>query len=221
MSIETLLRRAVLIFWDFDGVIKDSVGVKSQAFEKLFLPYGQELTNRVRRHHESNGGVSRFQKIPLYLKWAGESADIHQVDEYCLRFSALVLQAVVDAPWVPGVHEYLQRHYIDQKFVLISATPQSEIEQILEMLKISHMFCEIYGAPKTKTDIIRDVLFRLKCSKGDAVVVGDSETDMNAADKNEVPFILRKTELNHFILDKHSGPVFEKLNDEELGSEKN
>ena len=29
---------ARVIFWDFDGVIKDSVPVKTEAFRKIFLP---------------------------------------------------------------------------------------------------------------------------------------------------------------------------------------
>ena len=35
MSLD-LFKRAEIIFWDFDGVIKESVGVKSDAYEKLF-----------------------------------------------------------------------------------------------------------------------------------------------------------------------------------------
>ena len=31
------------IFFDFDGVIKDSVKVKSESFEKLFLPFGKKV----------------------------------------------------------------------------------------------------------------------------------------------------------------------------------
>ncbi|MEC7219091.1 MAG: hypothetical protein VXW29_01645, partial [SAR324 cluster bacterium] len=31
-----------LIFWDFDGVIKDSVPLKTEAFDQLFCEYGEE-----------------------------------------------------------------------------------------------------------------------------------------------------------------------------------
>ena len=58
-----------VVFWDFDGVIKDSVGVKSDAFESIFLPFGRDVAAKVREHHEKNGGVSRHKKIPLYLAW--------------------------------------------------------------------------------------------------------------------------------------------------------
>ena len=61
-----------LIFWDFDGVIKDSVDVKTQEFVKLFESSGSHVAEQVRLHHEANGGISRFEKLPLYLHWAGE-----------------------------------------------------------------------------------------------------------------------------------------------------
>ena len=35
-----MLRRYWTLFWDFDGVIKESVAVKSDAYERLFAPFG-------------------------------------------------------------------------------------------------------------------------------------------------------------------------------------
>ena len=123
-NVDEVLGASTLIFWDFDGVIKDSVNVKTEAYTSLFLPYGHEVATRVRQHHEVNGGVSRFDKIPLYLLWAGELATPERIDEFCTRFSLLVLQKVIDSPWVPGVREYLLLNSGIQYFVLVTATPQ-------------------------------------------------------------------------------------------------
>ena len=54
------------IFWDFDGVIAESVNVKTEAFYNLYLPYGIEIAEKVRRHHLDNGGMSRFEKFRYY-----------------------------------------------------------------------------------------------------------------------------------------------------------
>ena len=59
-----------LIFWDFDGVIKESVSIKTTAFVKLFENFGSEVTAKIKMHHEDHGGMSRFKKIPIYLRWA-------------------------------------------------------------------------------------------------------------------------------------------------------
>jgi len=185
-----LVRKMQVVFWDFDGVIKDSVAVKSDGFERLFSPYGKDVADRVRRHHEANGGLSRFEKMPVYLAWASESVTAARVREFCDRFSDLVRQAVIDAAWVPGVREYLLMHHREQYFVLVTATPQEEIEEILRVLDISHCFRQVLGAPTSKTLAIRGVLEQLKCSTEMAMMIGDSETDFDAAEANKVSFLL-------------------------------
>lgn len=123
-----------LYFWGFDGVIKDSVNVKTQAYFHLFEPFGLGVAERVRQHHEANGGMSRFDKLPIYLQWAGLEPNKTTVNEYCERFSQKVLQGVIDAPWVAGVEQYLRSNSHQQVFILVSATPQDELEHILHAL---------------------------------------------------------------------------------------
>src|SRR5450759_4058638 len=101
-----LLSHPSLIFWDFDGVIKDSIVVKTQAFVRLFQPFGAGVAERVREHHEANGGMSRFDKVPIYLQWSGEDPNQSRVSEFCVQFGQLVSHGVVEAPWVPGVECY-------------------------------------------------------------------------------------------------------------------
>ena len=50
--------------------------MKADAFEQLFSPFGIELAKEVRKHHEKNGGISRYEKIPIYLNWASESYQV-------------------------------------------------------------------------------------------------------------------------------------------------
>ncbi|MBF0340493.1 MAG: HAD family hydrolase [Magnetococcales bacterium] len=208
------LNEREIIFWDFDGVIKDSLNVKTRAFEALFRFGGNEVTARVRAHHESHGGVSRLEKIPLYLNWAGLPAEDALVTEYCHRFSSMVLQGVLDAPWVPGVREYLLEHFGQQYFVLVTATPQEEIEHILSALDIAHCFREVHGAPIKKASAIQAVLSRRKCGPDMALMIGDAETDLQAALLNSVPFLLRRTPLNLSMQTTYRGPMFDDLNNE-------
>jgi phosphoglycolate phosphatase-like HAD superfamily hydrolase len=208
------LRSAALVFWDFDGVIKDSVTVKSIGFEKLFLPHGAELAARVRRHHEANSGISRYQKIAEYLQWIGESATAARVEEYAARFGELVVQAVIDAAWVPGVREYLLANHTRQTFVLVTATPEAEIRGILGTLQLDHVFREVHGAPTSKADAIHDALPRLRIDASQALMIGDSEADLRAAERNGVAFLLRRTALNHALQQRHRGPAFDGLDHE-------
>jgi phosphoglycolate phosphatase-like HAD superfamily hydrolase len=208
-----VLQRYTTLFWDFDGVIKDSVVVKAQAFERLFAPFGAEVAARVRRHHERNGGMSRYQKVPLYLRWAGQQDSAAVVARYCELFSAAVRQAVIDSPWVPGAREYLQTNHARQGCVLLSATPQAEMQSILGELAIVSWFREVHGAPTSKIEAIRSVLARWRCAPADALVIGDSDSDCAAARATGVEFLLRRTKLNQHLQREHAGLQCEDFTD--------
>jgi len=210
----SLLQRATIVFWDFDGVIKDSVAAKSDGFEQLFLRYGKEVASRVRQHHEAHSGVSRYEKMPIYLNWVGEPVTGARIQEFCDRFSKLVLQAVIDSPWVPGVREYLQKHHLLQRFVLLTATPQEEINRILHLLDIAHCFVQISGAPAHKVTAIAQILRRLQCAAEDALMIGDSASDLYAAEANSVAFLLRRTTINQGLQKQYAGAMFEDLANE-------
>jgi phosphoglycolate phosphatase-like HAD superfamily hydrolase len=206
-----VLRAARLVLWDFDGVIKDSVSVKTQAFERLFLPYGAEVARKVREHHEANGGMSRFDKMPTYLQWAGQESNEASVQKFCDRFSELALQAVIDSPWVPGVRAYIEKHHADQPFVLVTATPQAEIETILAATGSAHWFREVHGSPTVKSAAIADALQRWQLGPEATVFIGDASADLAAAKANGVPFLLRRTPLNARLLDGFAGLSFHDL----------
>lgn len=200
-----------MVFWDFDGVIKESLDVKTDAYGRLFSAYGLEIVNRVKAHHEANGGVSRFEKIPLYLDWAGLPCDKSRIEQFCLYFSEAVRDAVVDSPWVPGVHRYILDHFKRQIFVLVTATPQQEIEFILKRLQIAHCFWRVYGAPICKKDAIAMTLEEEGIDAKDALMIGDSETDLLAAKSNQVDFLLRQNKLNLLLQSSYKGQQFKDL----------
>jgi phosphoglycolate phosphatase-like HAD superfamily hydrolase len=200
------LRDFPVLFWDFDGVIKDSVGGKADAFERLFVPFGGDVARRVRSHHERHGGVSRYDKLPLYLQWAGQPCTADEVARYAERFSTAVREAVVECGWVPGAREYLEKFHDDQVFMLISATPQAEIEAIVARIGASPWFRKIFGAPVPKADAIVESLAGLGYARTDALVIGDSESDYQAAVEAKVAFLLRRTELNLELQSRYAGP---------------
>tara|TARA_A100001388_G_C28767062_1_gene501410 strand:+ start:1136 stop:1768 length:633 start_codon:yes stop_codon:yes gene_type:complete len=194
------------IWWDFDGVIKESLDVKTQGFNELFKPYGKEIVNKVVNHHKLNGGVSRFKKIPLYLKWANLKTNPETVDIFCHKFSKLVKKTVIESNWVPGAYEFLKLNHDYYNFFLVSATPQKEIEDILKELKINNFFKEIFGSPSEKEDVINLLIKKYNVSLDSAILIGDSESDLIAAQNAGIDFLLRKTFSNDHLQEKFSGP---------------
>jgi len=203
------MTNAKVIFWDFDGVIKDSVAVKSDAFEQLFLPFGKEVAIRVRNHHEANGGMSRYDKLPIYLEWADQVVSTDSINEYAKKFSQLVKNKVINSEWVAGVLDYLNENSIHQRFFLVTATPQQEIEEILSALNIAHFFKDIIGSPIDKGEAIKQLLYRYEITPEQSIMIGDAVTDYNAATKNGVLFILRKTAINRSLQQQLSCQMIE------------
>ena len=51
ITTKDFLKSFKIIFWDFDGVIKNSVFVKGEAFKKTFKDYGFAITSKIIDHH--------------------------------------------------------------------------------------------------------------------------------------------------------------------------
>lgn len=197
------------LFWDFDGVIKESVDVKTQAYEQLFTSFGAQVSARVSKHHEANGGMSRFDKLPIYLEWAGLRPTVNTIHEYSEKFGHAVIQKVIDSPWVSGVERVLHKRRQHQIFVLVSATPQAELEFILKELGLTQNFAAIYGAPVKKSDAIAEILRLKKLTPERCLMIGDATADMAAAEANQVPFLLRRHASNTAVFADYDGPHIE------------
>lgn len=195
------------IFLDFDGVVKDSLEVKSLAFFKLFEEFGQKLAYKIKNHHEANSGVSRYDKLPIYLNWAGKTASDELIAEYSRSLSSLLKKNVVNSNWVPGVKEFIKESHKKHNIFLVTATPLYEIEEILLELKIRNFFVEVVGAPTKKADGINYLIKKYSILPKNSTMIGDSINDYDAAQVNSVPFILRRTRYNVNLQDKLECPM--------------
>ena len=190
-SCEIELDNYTNFFWDFDGVIKESVSIKTDAFKKLFSDQNSSTLIKIINHHLENGGISRYEKIPLYLKWSNKERKSDLTELYLENFSNLVVQAVIDSEWVAGVKKYIDLNYKSKVFYLVTGTPQKEIEIILHELKIKHYFKKIIGSPTKKNEAVKTIINKDKLNLDKAIFIGDSSSDYNAAKSNEIQFLLR------------------------------
>lgn len=198
--------RYKIIFWDFDGVIKESVEVKTKAFQDLFRSFGEDVVSKVTAHHTENGGMSRFKKIPIYLAYAGVETSPAIEENYCNRFGELVEDAVVEADWVMGVENIIKKKTnLNLRYILVTATPQDEIERILNRLSILPCFSNIFGAPLSKSDAIKTGLELYGTRPEEALMIGDSKADYEAAIACGTDFLLRRTPENLISMPGYSG----------------
>ena len=171
------------VFWDFDGVILDSVNVKTEAFAQMFKQYGPEAEKAVVNYHLAHGGVSRYEKFRYYYeKILGFPITEDEVTHLGKVFSQLVLQKVIDSPYVPGAKDALELLKKEKvPCFVVSGTPEDEMNHIIDAKSLRIFFEEVHGAPRTKTIILKDVLARQKYHPKDCLYLGDAMTDYEAA----------------------------------------
>ena len=178
-----------VIIYDFDGVICDSVNVKTEAFVELYKNEGAEIQAQVREYHLLNGGISRFEKFRYFqsalLKKEVSENDINVLAD---KFAALVKEKVISSAYITGAYEFIKKNSSKQQFIC-TGTPEIEILEIAERKGISHFFQHLYGSPKTKTEIIDMILTQTSVNKEKCIFFGDAMTDYKAAKSCNIPFI--------------------------------
>ena len=185
------------IFFDFDGVIADSVNVKTDAFYNMYLPYGTEIAEKVKQHHIENGGMSRFKKFALYYKdYLGIDLDNSEVNKLAEQFSKLVLDGVVNSSLVNGITKFLGNYYNVYKFWIVTGTPVDEIKIILDRKNLYHFFIEAVGSPASKIELTKLLIEKNKLNRDETCFIGDALADYEAAKSNSIKFILRQTPEN-------------------------
>lgn len=179
------------IIFDFDGVIVDSMDIKTQAFTKLFKDY-PEYIDEIVQFHIDNGGMSRYEKFRIiYRDILHEPLSESRFNELCQRFSEYVYNEVLKCPFIPGALEFLGKYYKKLLLFIVSGTPQEEIKAIIKERNLDSFFAGVYGSPADKDILILNILKDYKLNPLEVISVGDSITDYEGALKARVPFIAK------------------------------
>ena len=183
------------IIFDFDGVLAESVDIKTRAFVELYKQHGQEIVDKVITYHLENGGISRFEKFRYYHTiLLGITISAEEELELGNRFSALVEDMVINCPWVPGAREFLNKFYKQIDFHVASGTPDSELLKIIKGRNMSHYFLSINGSRRKKGEIILDILKKYNYDPGRVYMVGDALYDYEVAMETNIRFVGRVLE---------------------------
>jgi len=171
-----------LIVLDCDGVILETASVKSRAFGRLFEKYGEEAKCKVVDYHLAHGGVSRFEKFAwFYREVLGKNITDKEKEELGRLFSQCCFEEVINASVVPGAIEFISSYHNKIPLYVASGTPYGELIEVLEAKNLIRFFKDVYGSPPGKTEILADIVHRAGVSPNEVLMVGDSSTDLEAA----------------------------------------
>lgn len=181
------------IIFDFDGVVVESGKIKTQAFAELYRPYGEEIVAAVVQFHTQNGGMSRYRKFRYFQEHFLSKPPLTEAEEKQLdiRFSELVVEAVIAAEAVPGAVELISQQSGKIPLFVASGTPETELKVIVERRGLTPYFTEVRGAPALKKTIIAEILSAHALSPGSVLMIGDAMADLEGAQANNTAFLGR------------------------------
>jgi phosphoglycolate phosphatase-like HAD superfamily hydrolase len=181
-----------MVIFDFDGVLVESVDVKTRAFAKMFEAEGPDIVEKVVDYHINNGGISRYEKFRyFYDHFLRRPMSEDRLDELGRQFSDLVVSEVVAAPWVKGAKEFLDRYHSSLEMYVATGTPHEEIIEVVRRRRMGHYFNEVIGTPPAKEEIICRIVESVNFAADEIVMVGDAPQDLAGALAAGISFVGR------------------------------
>ena len=180
----------VALLMDFDGVILDSMEIKTQGFVRVYAGEPPSKLSEVLAYQRLHGGVTRRTKFAYFERSIfGRPGDSETVERLASAYRDIVYDAVVATEFVRGAEEFLKRAQGQIELHVISGTPQDELREIIERRGLTSYFQTIVGAPITKRDAFEGILQENQFLAADTAAIGDATTEYDAAEDLGIPFI--------------------------------
>lgn len=169
-----------IVGFDFDGVILDSNHAKHNSFLKVFENYKQ--FEEIRMYQERNESLSRYEKIHYIVINILKSENPKlEVEKLLSLFKQECSKSVSNCEFVPDAIKLLEHLKKKVHIYLISATPQSDLAEILRERKIDNVFQGVYGSPISKADAFNEIIKLERIKSNNFIYIGDSLTDLHSS----------------------------------------
>lgn len=179
------------IFWDFDGVLMDSMPVRDKGFEKVLENFPKEEVDKLMAYHRQNGGLSRYVKFRyFYEEILLKPITEEEVNVLALQFSEIMLGLLIDEKLlIVDSLSFVKDQHQNYNMHIVSGSDGKELNIICEKLGISNFFKSIHGSPTPKKQLVADLMREHKYKAEETVLIGDSINDLEAAQVNNISFI--------------------------------
>lgn len=178
--------------FDFDGVINDSVSVKTQAFLDVYKSEASKTELKlIEDYHMANGGINRVHKFrhfeeQIFKREVTDSSLNKLLDSFNRNLEVGLSGKTI----FRGTRECLEKlKRREVRLYIISGAPKDEVQKILERNNLSHYFCEVLGGSSSKVENIQRVFGIERLPEFYYFFIGDSLTDYTAAKESNVDFI--------------------------------
>lgn len=203
-----MLHKFSVILWDFDGVIIDSNEIRTQGFIHIFKSYNKDDVLRLVNFHKENGGLSRYFKINYFFKnILGTNISEEEILIYANNYKKYVLSNLMDKNFlISDSINYIKQNYKNKDMHIVSASDESELNELCNFYNISKYFISLKGSPVSKIDNISSLIIHQEYSRNQVTYIGDSVNDFEAAKSNKINFFGYNIKTNptseYFIIKK-------------------
>ena len=190
-KINLKLERYNFFVFDCDGVLIDSNKLKSLSFAKTLQAYPKNLIEDFLEYNSLHGGVSRYIKFDYFFnKMLGMRDYKNELNSALKRFSMISNHMINErAELIPGIIDFLSElSSKDKKTYVCSGSDQQDLRKILANKGIDKFFNGIYGSPRTKSEILANILTN-EDNQDRGVFFGDALSDYEAATSFKMDFI--------------------------------
>ncbi|MDR6984046.1 phosphoglycolate phosphatase-like HAD superfamily hydrolase [Rheinheimera pacifica] len=182
-----LAKYQTLVF-DCDGVVLNSNKVKTEAFFKAALPYGEAAAQKLVDYHVARGGISRYKKFAWFVENVVPGQIGPTLEQLLNAYAAEVRHGLLTCDIAEGLTE-LREKTRHANWLIVSGGDQQELRKVFAARDIAKYFDGgIFGSPDSKDTI----LAREKANgniKPTALFLGDSRYDHEAASAAKLDFV--------------------------------
>ena len=176
--------------FDLDGTLVDSNELHVEAWEEAFRHFGKEFPKEKLRRNIGKGGD---QYLPEFLNEIELRTLGPEIDQF--RSKLFIQKYRERVRPFPQVRELLQRVHDDgKKIALATSGNESETKFYLKLLHVAdlvdvHTSKGDVAQSKPQPDIFLRALHLLQLQPKDAIVIGDTPYDIEAAKKIGLPTV--------------------------------
>ena len=178
------------IFWDFDGVMLDSMPIRDYGFREIFKDFDKDIVDKLLEYHTLNGGLSRYVKIRYFYNiLLKEDVSDEKVQELANRFSTIMKAELTNKKYlIDETVDFIEKNYKNYNFHIVSGSDEKELNYLCKELEISKYFKTIEGSPTPKNDLVKNILEKYDYNSKECILIGDSINDYEAANINGMTF---------------------------------
>lgn len=176
------------IVFDCDGVVLNSNRIKSYAFFKAALPYGQTAAQQLLDYHVARGGISRYEKFEWFVQNVVSGQFGPNLEQLLDCYAAEVRKGLQVCDISPFLL-VLRNETKHANWLVVSGGDQNELREIFFERDIEKFFDGgIFGSPTDKKEIMCAQINNGNI-KLPALFIGDSRYDYIVATDFSLDFL--------------------------------